>query len=86
MKSNTLVSSQTQVRIRQLKLGVDWHADHLRVARMCDGGSPQPAQRFSPSAFLAFVQKSEPDHHLIYLGLQFQIRIKMPQEMLEKGC
>lgn len=63
MKSNTLVSSATQVnaapasRIQQLKLGVDWHADHLRVARMCDGSSPQPAQRFTPTAFLAFVQK-----------------------------
>ena len=57
MKSNTLVTSETQVRIHQLKLGVDWHADHLRVARMCDGCSPQPAQRFSPSAFLAFVHK-----------------------------
>jgi transposase len=63
MKINTLVSSETQVnpatpvRIHQLKLGVDWHADHLRVARMCDGCSPQPAQRFTPSAFLAFVHK-----------------------------
>jgi transposase len=57
MKTNTLVDSETQVRIHQLKLGVDWHADHLRVARMCDGCSPQPAQRFTPSAFQAFVQK-----------------------------
>jgi len=57
MKSNTLVTSETQVHIHQLKLGVDWHADHLRVARMCDGCSPQPAQRFTPNAFLAFVQK-----------------------------
>jgi len=48
---------ETQVRIRQLKLGVDWHADHLRVARMCDGQTPQPAQRFTPGAFLEFVKK-----------------------------
>jgi len=65
MKTNTLVHSETQVnpatpvRLQQLKLGVDWHADHLRVARMCDGCSPQPAQRFSPGTFLAFVQKQQ---------------------------
>ena len=57
MKTNTLANSETQVRIQQLKLGVDWHADHLRVARMCDGQSPQPAQRLTPASFLTFVQK-----------------------------
>ena len=46
-----------QDRIQQLKLGVDWHADHFRVVRMCDGQSPQPAQRFTPAGFLPFVQK-----------------------------
>ena len=75
MKSNTLVSSQTQVRIRQLKLGVDWHADHLRVARMCDGGSPQPAQRFAPTAFLAFVQKQ--------LTLADQVWVKTPVNTID---
>ena len=57
MKTNTLIETETQVRSRQLKLGVDWHADHFRVVRMCDGQSPQPAQRFTPASFLAFVQK-----------------------------
>lgn len=57
MKTNTLIDVQTQVRSRQLKLGVDWHADHFRVVRMCDGQSPQPAQRFIPATFLSFVQK-----------------------------
>jgi transposase len=57
LKTTTLPTSETQVRIHQLKLGVDWHADHLRVARMCDGQSPQPAQRFTPATFLPFVQK-----------------------------
>ena len=57
MKTNTLLKSQTQDRIHQLKLGVDWHADHFRVVRMCDGQSPQPAQRFTPAAFLDFAQK-----------------------------
>lgn len=54
---NTLLNAPTQGPIQQLKLGVDWHADHYRVARMCDGQSPQPAQRFTPATFLSFVQK-----------------------------
>ena len=57
MKTNTPTDSKTQDRIQQLKLGVDWHVDHFRVARMCDGQSPQPAQRFTPASFLLFVQK-----------------------------
>ena len=57
MKTNTPPNPETQDRIQQLKLGVDWHADHFRVVRMCDGQSPQPAQRFTPASFLPFVQK-----------------------------
>ena len=58
MKTNTPVKSEMQDRIQQLKLGVDWHADHFRVVRMCDGQSPQPAQRFTPAGFLPFVNGS----------------------------
>jgi len=57
MKTTTPLNPQTQARIQQLKLGLDWHADHFRVARMCDGQSPQPAQRYTPASFLVFVQK-----------------------------
>ena len=57
LNTTTPATVETQVRIQQLKLGVDWHADHFRVARMCDGQSPQPAQRFTPASFLPFVQK-----------------------------
>lgn len=57
VKSSTPSTPEVQARIQQLKLGVDWHADHLRVARMCDGQSPQPAQRFTHAAFLEFVRK-----------------------------
>jgi len=35
MKTNTPPKTETQDRIQQLKLGVDWHADHFRVVRMC---------------------------------------------------
>ncbi len=31
MKTNTPLNPETQDRIHQLKLGVDWHADHFRV-------------------------------------------------------
>jgi len=41
----------------QIKLGIDWHADHLRVSRMIDGTPPQPAQRFDHAAFLEFAKK-----------------------------
>jgi transposase len=44
-------------RYDEIKLGIDWHADHLRVSRMIDGTPPQPAQRFHPDAFLEFARK-----------------------------
>jgi len=57
MKTNTPLNPETQVRIQQLKLAVDRHVEQFRVVRMCDGQSPQPAQRFTPAGFLPFVQK-----------------------------
>lgn len=57
MKTNTPLNPETQVRIHQLKLSVDWHVEQFRVVRMCDGQSPQPAQRFTPASFLPYVQK-----------------------------
>ncbi len=60
MKTNTSLHAQTQDRIQQLKLGVDWHVEHFRVVRMGDGQSPQPAQRFSPASFLDFVKQQLP--------------------------
>lgn len=59
LKASTTPAVQMQARIHQLKLGVDWHAEHLRVARMCDGQSPQPAQRFTPAAFLPWIIKQK---------------------------
>jgi hypothetical protein len=44
-------------RYDEIKLGIDWHADHYRVSRMIDGTPPQPAQRFNPKAFLSFAQE-----------------------------
>jgi transposase len=68
LEASTTTTLKTQVRIHQLKLGVDWHADHLRVARMCGGQAPQPAQRFGPAAFLEWIKKQqEPADELFVL-------------------
>jgi transposase len=40
-----------------IKVGIDWHADHLRVVRMIDGSGPEPAQRFQEQDFLKWVEK-----------------------------
>jgi len=50
---------------QSIKLGLDVHADSIVVARIVDGQSPQPAQRFAPEAFLAWAQKQ--------LGLASQV-------------
>lgn len=54
---NTVAAGAQGPRYDEIKLGIDWHADHYRVSRMIDGTPPQPAQRFSPKAFLSFVQE-----------------------------
>jgi len=33
MKTTTLPNPEMQARIQQVKLGMDWHADHFGVAR-----------------------------------------------------
>lgn len=40
-----------------IKLGVDWHAQWLVVARMIDGLTPQAAQRFPHAGFLDWVRQ-----------------------------
>jgi transposase len=42
---------------RLIKLGVDVHWREYVVVRQIDGTSPQPAQRFAPEAFVAWVAK-----------------------------
>lgn len=42
---------------RVIKLGVDVHWREHVVVRQIDGSSPQPPQRFSPGAFVAWVAK-----------------------------
>ena len=42
---------------RVIKLGVDVHWREYVVVRQVDGTAPQPAQRFTPDAFIAWVAK-----------------------------
>jgi transposase len=56
-KDTTAQAPRQGPRYDQIKLGIDWHADHYRVSRMIDGTPPQPAQRFSPGAFLKFARE-----------------------------
>jgi transposase len=44
-------------RYDAIKLGIDWHAAHYRVARIIDNAAPEPAQRFTPEAFLRWAQQ-----------------------------
>ncbi len=51
---------------RLIKLGVDVHWREHVVVRQIDGTAPQPAQRFSPEAFVAWVAKQADVVHCCY--------------------
>jgi transposase len=44
-------------RVNVVKLGLDVHADSIRVVRQLDHATPQPAQKFSPAQFLEWAKK-----------------------------
>jgi transposase len=43
-------------KIQTLKLGLDVHADNVVAVRILDHSAPQPAQKFTPPKFLAWVK------------------------------
>src|SRR5215471_1254429 len=49
--------AQTAKQYRQIKLGIDVHADSYRVVRQLASASPQPAQKLTPTEFLRFAHK-----------------------------
>ncbi len=53
----TATAVQSAKPHRVIKLGVDVHWREYVVVRQIDGTSPQPAQRFAPEAFVAWVAK-----------------------------
>ena len=64
MKTNTCnTNTQTSTfthqsgKAKQIKLGVDIHADSYRVVRQIDNATPQPAQKIRPEKFLSWVRK-----------------------------
>ena len=50
-------TTQTYLKAKSIKLGIDVHADSYRVVRQVDHATPQPAQKFSPKAFLDWAKK-----------------------------
>lgn len=57
--ANTHQTNRTQsaAKAKTIKLGIDVHADSYRVVRQIDHATPQPAQKFTPAAFLEWAQK-----------------------------
>jgi transposase len=47
-------------KYQTLKLGLDVHADSIVVVRILDHSGPQPAQKFPPAKFLAWVKTQLP--------------------------
>src|SRR5260370_758257 len=50
-------TSQTIVKAKRIKLGIDVHAESYRVVRQIDDSTPQPAQKFTPASFLLWAKK-----------------------------
>lgn len=58
MKNNTPTSNkQNESKAEVIKLGVDIHKNYYVAVRQIDGGPLQPAQRFTPEKYLAWVEK-----------------------------
>ena len=55
--THTTTQSQITLKAKSIKLGIDVHADSYRVVRQVDHATPQPAQKFSPQAFLEWAKK-----------------------------
>jgi transposase len=55
--SQTAQQPQPTPRYDCIKLGIDWHARQFHVARIIDNAAPEPAQRFTPEAFLKWAKK-----------------------------
>ena len=55
----TATSNDAAPAVEIIKLGVDTHQNSYSVARMFEGGNPQPSQNMTPEAFLKFAQKQK---------------------------
>ena len=48
------------IKLKTLKLGLDVHADTIVVVRILENRAPQPAQKFPPPKFLAWIKTQLP--------------------------
>jgi transposase len=55
-KSEVRAEQVAKEMIETLKLGLDVHAESIVVVRILDHSAPQPAQKFAPDQFLAWVK------------------------------
>jgi transposase len=66
MNSHKLKNSEVRaeqvasVKLKTLKLGLDVHADTIVVVRILENSAPQPAQKFTPPKFLAWLKTQLP--------------------------
>ena len=51
------IKTTPSLKAKQIKLGIDVHADSYRVVRQVDHATPQPAQKFTPQGFLLWAKK-----------------------------
>ncbi len=68
MKNTNTHSTETQnpALAKCIKLGIDVHAQSYRVVRQIDNATPQPAQKFTPKAFLLWAQKQLTQAQQVY--------------------
>jgi transposase len=68
-KTNTHTMTKTTQNIpkaKSIKLGIDVHAQSYRVVRQIDNATPQPAQKFTPKAFLLWAKKQLSQAEAVY--------------------
>jgi transposase len=60
------IETASSPKYRQIKLGIDVHADSYRVVRQVDDATPQPAQKFTPEKFLEFAARQLKEAGAVY--------------------
>src|SRR5260370_29849870 len=58
--SKVRVEQAASTKYQPIKLGLDVHADTIVVVRIVENSAPQPAQKFTPAKFLAWVKTQIP--------------------------
>jgi transposase len=70
MNTNTnthdFTETQSTPKAKSIKLGIDVHALSYRVVRQIDHATPQPAQKFTPKAFLLWAKKQLTQAETVY--------------------